>query len=418
MGKHRYRKFNRGSRDIVNKAVAQIMQNQTSRPVSTEIATRARSIDFVSVLGNLPNPDPVLKKKNIAISAYEELAYDSRVQACISSRKAPPKAMEYLVMGDDVPQNIIQFYKDIFDSWNMTDIISEICDAWMYGYKPIEILWTFMDGKILPHEFVGKPPGWFKYDKDNNLRFLTSANIISGELVPKNKFVVARNNATYENPYGTPVLSSCFWPVIFRRTGLKFFTQFIEKYGSPFLLAHAEEGAQEERINEMAELLSDMVQDAIAVVPKGWDIKLLEAGEGKGKADSIHQNYLDVMNNEIQLAILGTNLTTEVGPSGGSYAASQSHMEVRDDIIEGDTRIIEQTFNELISYIHELNFLGQPMPYLKLFREEAVDELRSKRDLNLTKAGVRFKKNYYQRAYSLGEDEFEVTEPQQQASPF
>jgi len=395
--------------DVMSGAIAQIVGTRAQKSVSGEIATRQRSVDFYSILQNLPNPDPVLRKRNQSIKVYTELAYDSRVRACTSSRKAPIKAMEWLLIGEDVPEPVMAFYQGIFDTYNMTDLFSETLDAWLYGYKPIEIIWGVVDNHIVPVKFVGKPPAWFCYDDENRLRFITKENMISGELVDPKKFIVARNEPTYENPYGIPVMSACFWPVTFRRTGLRFFTQFVEKYGCPFLLAHAEEGAQEERIKEMAAQLDDMVQDAIAVVPKGWDVKLLEAAEGKGQMSSLHQNYLDVMNNEISLSILGTNLTTEV--KGGSYAASQSHMTVRDDIIEGDAFVVEQAMNELIALTHSYNFIGQPMPMFKLFREEAVDEMRSKRDLNLTKAGVRFNKSYYQRAYSLTEEEFEVKEP-------
>ena len=406
--RNRRRKHN----NPVSQAVAQITQDpNTQRPLTEEIATRKRSIDFTAVMNNLPNPDPVLKKRNMDIKVYEDVAYDSRVLAVTSSRKAPVKSKEWVLVGDDVPEPVMDFYKAIFSTYAMTDIISEMLDSWMYGYKPTEIIWAEVDGKIIPKEIVGKPPGWFRYDEENRLRFLTKTNMITGELVDTTRFLVTRYGATYKNPYGVPTMSACFWPVAFRHTGLRFFTQFIEKYGSPFLLVHAEQGAQAERISEIAALMDDMVADAIAVVPKDYDVKLLEATEGKGAGNSIHQNYIDVMDTEIAMAVLGQNLSTEV--KGGSYAASQSHMTVRDDIIEGDQYMIESTFDELIEKTHGYNFMaGVPMPQFKLFSEEQVDELRSKRDLNLTKSGVRFNKNYYQRAYALSEDEFELTEPE------
>ena len=397
--------------DVISNAVNLLTEAPaTQKPVSNELATRKRSMDYASIMGNLPNPDPVLRKRNQSIAVYEDLAYDSRVRAVVTSRKAPIKAMEWAIVSEDTPQQVLDFYTDIFKTYPMVDIISELLDSWMYGYKPFEILWQVVDGKVIPAQFVGKPPAWFTYDAENQLRFLTSTNMLTGELLPPGKFIVARNEPTYENPHGIPVLSACFWPVTFRRTGLRFFTQFIEKYGSPFLLAHAEEGAQEERISEIATMLDDMVQDAIAVVPKGWEVSLLESKEGKGTANSVHSSYLDVMNAEIAMVVLGQNLSTEV--QGGSYAASQSHMTVRQDIIEGDQYIVEQAFDQLIALTHGLNFpVGVPMPHFKMFSEEEVDKLRSERDLNLTRAGVRFNKIYYQRAYSLEDGEFELTEP-------
>jgi hypothetical protein len=64
---------------------------------------------------------------------------------------------------------------------------------------------------------VGKPPEWFQFDNDNLLRFRAKDAGLEGEPVPLNKFVVPRQDATYDNPYGFPDLSMCFWPVTFKK---------------------------------------------------------------------------------------------------------------------------------------------------------------------------------------------------------
>jgi phage gp29-like protein len=56
---------------------------------------------------------------------------------------------------------------------------------------------------------------------------------------------------------------------------------------------------------------------------------------------------LESCKTEVAIAILGQNLTTEV--KGGLYAAAESHMAVRQDIIYGDKKLVEDTFNELIN---------------------------------------------------------------------
>ncbi len=403
--------------DALYNALTAVTGNKPSnrQTLTDEIATRARSIDFVSsVLDVLPNPDPVLRKKGIAISTYETLFYDSRVKAVANSRKAVVKSQEWDVIPGDEPvsEDILSFYRNVFASYGMTDLIGQILDAWVLGYKPIEILWATPDSKIVPVGFVPKPSEWFVYDGENRLRMRTRDNPFQGMEVPPNRFIVARNEASFKNPYGVAVMSACFWPVTFRHNGLRFWTVFLEKYGTPFLLAHAEEGAQAERIQEIATLLEDMIHDAIAVIPKNYEMSILEAKEGKSGSDSFHKAYLDFMNLEIEMAVLSTNLTTEV--TGGSYAAAQSHMVVRDDIIESDANIVEAAFNELIAITHSFNF-GGPKPKFKLFSEEKIDAARAERDLKLSQTGVKFTPHYYQRAYNLTEEDFiletEVTEP-------
>lgn len=398
--------------DSLYEAINQIRSNQSKpKSLTAEFASRARSIDFVSsVLNILPNPDPVLRKKGCAVSTYETLLYDGRVKSAVNSRKSAVKQMEWdIVPGDfEINEDILSFYRNIFDTYKMQELIAQILDTWLYGYKVTEILWGSVDGKIVPVKLVPKPSEWFKFTSTNELRMLTKSNPYDGIEIPANKFVLSQYEADYKNPYGVAVLSSCFWPVTFRSNGLKFWTIFLEKYGMPFLLAHAEQGAQAERISEVADILEDMVQDAIAVVPKDYEVQLIEATEGKGKADSFHAVYLDYMNREIDMSILSTNLTTEV--QGGSYAASKSHMEVREDIIKSDSIIVEQAFQRVIDITHSFNFTG-PSPAFKLFSEEKIDKDRAERDVALSKTGLRFTSHYYQRAYNLTEDDFEITEP-------
>lgn len=404
------------TKDLLLNALNQVTQDKPVQSIGTEIATRAHSIDFLStVLNTLPNPDPVLKKKNVDVQVYEALLYDSRVKAVVGSRKAPVKAMEWDIVGEGVDESVLDFYRMIFQQYNMTDLIGEILDAFLYGYKPLEIIWSNVDGAMIPTGFIPKPSRWFRFNDYNELVMLTT-NHPYGETLPPNKFLTAKYEASYANPYGIAVLSGCFWPVTFRQNGMKFWTIFLEKYGSPFLLAHAEEGAQEDRINEVANMLDNMVSDAIAVVPKNYEVQILEAKEGKGAESSFHKTYLDFFDQEIAMAVLSTNLSTEV--SGGSFAASQSHMTVRDDIIEGDQSIVEDLFTQLIKIVHGFNFLDINFPQFKLFSEEKVDKVRSERDVNLTKIGVRFKPSYLERAYNLTPDEdFEMTDPDTTTEP-
>jgi len=409
MGKYNRKNKRYSSRgETMTKVVNQITAGKPSTTVTQgfDIATRQNSFDFSSFLGSLPNPDPVLKRLGNDVQVYEDLRYDSRVSAVVGSRKSAVASMEWRVKGDD--QVAVDFYTELFKSYPMHDTITEILDAPLFGYKPIEIMWEAMDGKLIPIHFIGKPPRWFRYDDENKLHFLSATNYTTGILVPDNKFIVARHNPTYDNPYGQPVLSGCFWPVTFRKTGLKYWTIFLEKYGMPFLLGKAPEGAKEAEIQAVADLLQNMVQDAIAVVPSEYEISIEESSGGKGKTDSIHKTYLDFMDMEIAMAVVGTNLTTEV--ESGSFAASKSHMEVRADIIDSDKVIVEQAFNELITITHKLNFASIEIPVFELYKEKEVSETRSKRDLNLKGTGVKFKKTYFEKNYSLQDEDFEMDE--------
>lgn len=388
------------------------VETSETKPDQGIFASRERSVDFVSTLLNaLPNPDPVLSTKGETIEVYNELLYDSRVIATTDSRKSAIKSMEWDVTSETKDQASIDFHKEYLKKWEMERIVSEILDAPLFGYKPNEIMWQAINGQHIPVDFVGKPPHWFTYDDQNELRMFTSSNMIEGEIVPPNKFIVSRSKATYENPFGVGILSACFWPVLFRRNGLKFLSVFVEKYGMPFLVGTAPAGEKVERMKEILEMLENIIQDGVAVVPEDYKLEVLEGKEGKGAADSIHKVFLDIMNNEIALAVLGTNLTTNV--EGGSFAAASAHMEVRADIVESDQRLAEGTINKVLRLTHEINF-GNPddAPVFRLFAEEKIDKTRAERDAIIVKADprVKFTDKYYQDKHNLAPDDYALVE--------
>ncbi|XLM22157.1 DUF935 domain-containing protein, partial [Chromobacterium piscinae] len=209
---------------------------EPSSSLSSQIATRSRSIDFYGLGMYLPNPDPVLKALGKDIKVYRELRSDAHIGGCIRRRKAAVKALEWGVDRDKAKSRIAKSVAYIFDDLNLSRIIGEMLDAMLYGYQPMEIMWGKVGSYLVPVDIVGKPADWFVYDEDNQLRLRTKQAPLKGAELPERKFLVPRQDASYDNPYGFPDLSMCFWPTTFKKGGLKFWVQFTEKYGSPWLV--------------------------------------------------------------------------------------------------------------------------------------------------------------------------------------
>ena len=66
------------------------------------------------------------------------------------------------------------------------------------GRFPYDFMcWQRVAGSlIVPGEVVGKPPEWFHFDADNNLRFKTRDNPFHGEEIPPRKFLLPRQDFT------------------------------------------------------------------------------------------------------------------------------------------------------------------------------------------------------------------------------
>ncbi|MDO5940629.1 DUF935 domain-containing protein [Burkholderia cepacia] len=382
--------------------------------LSGQIATRGRSIDFYGLGMYLPNPDPVLKALGKDIKVYRELRADAHVGGCVRRRKAAVKALEWGLDRDKAKSRVAKSIEAIFADLDLSRIITEMLDAALYGYQPTEVIWEKVGKYVVPVDVVGKPADWFRYSPENELRFRTRQNMIQGEELPPRKFLVPRQDASYENPYGFADLSMCFWPTTFKKGGLKFWVQFTEKYGAPWVIGKHPRGTPDGEANQLLDRLEAMVQDAVAVIPDDSSVEIKEAA-GKTGSTEVYERLLHFCRSEVSIALLGQNQTTE---ATANRASAQAGLEVTRDIRDGDKAIVEEVFNTLIRWVCELNFNDGARPVFSMWEQEEVDKILAERDERLVRAGARLTQAYFKRAYSLQDGDLdEAVTPSAPAAP-
>lgn len=379
----------------------------SKKSLTEEIATRKRALNFYSLANILPDPDIVLRKQGKDVRVYKELLCDPHVFACVQSRKSGVLSLEWDINRGLDKDEKAEAIENLLKQLDIHKLISDILDATQFGFQPLEIIWKRdKSGYILPEKIVAKPPEWFCFDDNNTLKFRTKENYY-GEELPNKKFLLAQNNPSYNNPYGERTLSRVFWPVTFKKGGLKFWVIFTEKYGMPHLIGKHPRGATKEETNTLADMLEEMVQDAIAVIPDDSSVEIQEAN--KSSSAAIYEQLIDKMNAEISKAILGQTLTTEIG-STGSYAASNTHFAIRQDIIDADKKLVESVINQLIQWIYEINFSTADIPVFEMYAPEDVDLTLAQRDKILSDTGVKFTKEYFIKNYGLEDEDFDIRE--------
>ena len=373
------------------------------------IATRAKAIDFWSFMHYLPNPDPVLKKMGRDISVYREILSDSHVGGCVRRRKAAIKGLEWRITptGNEKTDEILA---SLFDRLPVNQIINQILDATLFGYQALEVMWASENGLLLPTEIVGKPQEWFVFDEDNRLMLRTKENR-NGDIVPEKKFLLATQQADYMNPYGRADLAMCFWAATFKKGGFKFWLEFAEKYGSPWLVGKYPRNANAHEIDELLDSMEKMLGTAVAAIPDDSSIDMLESGS-KGGSSQVFDDFLRYCKSEIAIALLGQNQTTEAEANRASATAG---LEVTRDIRDDDARMVEGVFNQLLAWICELNFHVDMMPTFELYEQESIDKLQAERDELLAGLGVQFTEQYIMRTYGFEEGDIVVTVPEKSA---
>lgn len=383
------------------------------KSLTDHIASRGRSFDSQSLGMYLPNPDPILKAQGKDIKVYRDLRSAALVGGNIRRRKASVLALERNLKREQAPVRVERFIRDWLADLDLDRIIRELLDAALFGYQPVELMWKPVGLNLVPEDLLGKPAEWFLYDQDNQLRFRARDAGIQGELCDPQRFVVARQDATYNNPYGFADLSMCFWPVVFMKGGLKFWVQFTEKYGSPWLIGKHPRGASTKETDDLLDSLDQMVQDAVAVVPNDSSVEIKEAAGKTGSAD-VYRELLMYCRSEINVALLGQNQTTEANSNRASALAG---LDVTEDIRDGDASIVAAALNAVIRRVVDLNF-GENVdaPVYDLWEQEQIDKILAERDKSLTDSGVKFTSAYWQRTYNLQDGDIE-TAPAAQPGP-
>lgn len=369
-----------------------------------ELATR-QNVDFYSLSSILPDPDAVLAAQGRGISLYRELLSDPHVRACTMSRKSGVLSKPYDILGE---KSSVELIKNIFVRLDLEKIVSDILNAPLFGFQPVEIVWNFSDEEIpliIPEKVEAKPQEWFCFDSQNRLRLKTQTNFYEGELVPERKFLCPRHNPSYMNPYGEKLLSSVFWAVTFKKGGIKFWVSFAEKYGMPWALGRIPRQTLQEEALKLRDALDNMVQDGVAVFDDACSVELVESGS-KAQSGQVYADLVNFQNEEISKAILGQTLTTQVGENG-SYAAGKVHSDVRADIVAADVKLVEKTVNQLIDWIFELNFPSMAGTCKFAFVDE--DNIKTdlaNRDKILCDAGLGLSKEYFMRTYGFLPEDF------------
>jgi len=381
------------------------------RALSRTFSDRATAGETNSFFGLMPDIDFIFTSTGETSRIFENLLSDPHVWACVQSRKSGVLSSEWRMEYPKSTESTAKIIDPIFAKLDIYNIVSWLLDAPLYGFSALEIVWKF-DGKwIVPDIIEQRPNYWFEFDTENQLRFLAEGEP-NGIILPKWKFIIARHFPSFENPYGKRLLSRCFWPVTFKRSGTRFWMLYMEKYGVPWIIGKVPKNTTDERRAEILDMLTNMLQDAVAVIDTDQEVDTLKINDKNATTDLFYK-MLEFSNAEISKAVLSQTLTTEIGDKG-AYAAASAHLSVRQEVCDFDKKLVIRALNELISLICLLNF-GDPTGPIFTFVEDSDVRLDlAQRDVLLQRMGVRFTQVYYERNYNFRQDEFTLTKPEPQ----
>lgn len=373
--------------------------------LADEIASRQSMIfSFGGMMLSLPSPDPVLKRLGKDIEVYREIMNDPVIKGAVRRRRSAVVALEYGLEQGKASDKTMKLCQEVLAKLKLRGLIRELHDASWFGYSPAEIYWERTGSLWLPSKVVGKPPEWFGFDEHNELCLKQFGKLTR---VPPMKFITARNDPTFANPYGVADLASVYWLSVFRKGGLKFWLRFVDKYGQAFVVGKHPRATPQTEVDKILDSLEMLSQDGVAVIPNDGSVEILESS-GKGATADMFERLLKHCRDEINIALLGQNQSTD---ASSTNASAQAGIEVTDDIRDADGVMISEAINELLSYVVALNIgESEPVPVWSMWETNDETERLTKLITSAKQAGATVLKPFYTRHLGFADDEILVPE--------
>jgi phage gp29-like protein len=382
--------------------------DHSDKPVTDEIATVEKDI-FQDYIGKVElNPDRILRRESggKGIELYEDLLRDDQVGSNLNTRKLAVVGKEWeIVPASEKRQDrkIADYVKEALLACNYDDARKSLLSGIVLGFKPAEIMWEYSEGQVWIKEIIGKSSRRFVFDLSRNLRLLTPRNMVEGEEIPGRKFLVYTHASDNGSPYGDGLGRLLYWPVWFKKNAIKFWMIFADKFGSPTAVGKYPPGAPAAQQDELLAAIDAIQQESAIKIPNNVEIAFLEAT--RAGSVNTYESLCNFMNAAISKVILGQTLTTEMSDKGGSYAASQTHNNVRGDYTKADADSLSAALNnQLVRWIVDYNFPGvtaYPRAWVRTEAEKDLKPLADRDKVIVVDMGVPVTTDYIYDTYGI-----------------
>lgn len=362
---------------------ASFAEASLAAPERGEIATTRDGRDitrgYVSPFEQLAPQDSVLLARGAGnYQIYREVLRDDQVKSTLAQRfgAVVSKPCEVEPGGKRaIDKAAADSLKEQLNNCGWDAATSKMLYGVYYGYGVAEMMWGREGRYVTIDKIKVRDRRRFAFDGAMQLRMLTMSHPSPGELLPERKFWNFCTGADHDDePYGLGLAHWLYWPVFFKRNGIKFWMIFLEKFGTPTTKGTYPGGASADERRRLLDALQAISTDAGVIVPEGMGIELIEAARS-GTAD--YTALYDRMDKAISKVVAGHSGSADSTP--GKLGGEDNARDVRQDIIKADADLICESFNTgPARWLTEWNFPGAALP--RVFRQ--IDEGEDLKELS------------------------------------
>jgi len=389
------------------------MPDKPIKPEMQEIAAADHGIAMTTAYTNIliDNPDTVLARRGMDYRAYDELLRDDQVKSTLQQRRSGLTSKSWTVEPASESATDVacaEFIQEQLEKVGWDTVTDKMLYGIFYGFAVAEAMWEMDGGKVGLQAIKVRERSRFKYNKDGNL-YLIHSNHPQGLKMPEQKFWTFNSGANHDdNHYGQGLAHSLYWPVFFKRSDIKFWLIFLEKFGMPTTAIRLPDGqvSEPKQIAKAKQALAAIQADSGVVIPESMTIELIEAARS-GSAD--YDGMCERMDKAISKVVLSQTMTTD---DGSSQSQANVHKTVSQEVIDADADLIAETFQATIgTWLTEWNFPGATPPVIKRDTEPEEDlNIRAERDGKIHALGFDPTEDYIEETYGVGWEKRETPE--------
>lgn len=354
--------------------------------------------------GMLANPDRIWTTRgHTRFDVYKDLLRDDQVKSCFQQRRSAVTNAEWYVEpgeGDSDESPVVKYVEWLLGQFQFDQVCDKMLYAVHYGYQVGELMYGYDEdsGFIYLEDVKVRDRRRFKFGIKGEL-YLHDG--LKKQLMPADKFWVLSVGAdNSDNPYGEGLAHSLYWPVFFKRNGVKFWLIYLEKFGMPTASVKLDQSQvrdPEQRAIAL-QILDSIQSDSGVVIPKDFEVELIEASRG-GAVD--YDTLERAMDRAIAKIILSQTMTTD---DGSSRSQAEVHKDVRDEVVKADADALCHTFNtQVLPKLIELNFPGAKVPKVWRRTEPEADLVKmAERDNKIKALGFEPTEEYILETYGPG----------------
>jgi len=233
----------------------------------------------------------------------------------------------------------------IADQHDWPDTLIAFQDAVGKGYAGMELIWDVSEHQAVISELKFLEQKRFTFlDHDGFIRriplLITDENMMGEEIRP---WSIALH--IYGGKSGHPARSGiyrvCSWGYLFKHYGLKDWVIFSEVYGMPLRLGKYNPGAKEEDKEALQTALVSLGADAAGIISSNTEVEFITGQTGAASSD-MYARLLAFCDKAMSKAVVGQTLSAEL-EGQGSRAATETHNQIREDLVQADARALAST---------------------------------------------------------------------------